>query len=164
MAKKLTYQSTFDEVCKSLMETLGEIEKQGETKQLKFDMLLKYGRILLMEKKLDRAHEVFLQCSIHGIDNNVSDIKELYYWSSRCLEEEDKKDRAVNGYLRLLERERFTKNDEEFVDAILDRLILNGDISALVNDYKKNREEELNNPKDLLGKVIKFLREKNEVS
>ena len=161
MAKKLTYQSTFNEVGWSLMETLEEIKKEGETKQLKFDMLVKHGRMLLMQKKLNDAYQVFLQCSTHAIDNSVPEIKELYYWTSRCLEEKGKKDSAVNGYLRLLESERFTENDEEFVDAVLDRLILFGDIAALVNDYKKKREEELNNPKDLLGKVIKLLREQN---
>ncbi len=164
MAKKLSYQSTFTEVGWSLRETLNEIEKQGETKQLKFDMLLKYGRLLLMEGKPNEAYQLFQQCSIHAIDNGVPDVKELYYWTSRCQEEQGNKERAINGYLMLLEREKFIKNDVEFVDAILDRLILFGDISALVNDYKKKREEELNNPKDSLGKVIKFLREKNEGS
>lgn len=159
MAKKLTYQSTFNEVGWSLMETLEEIKKQGQTKQLKFDMLLKHGRMLLMQKKLDEAYQVFLQCSTHAIDNGVPVIKELYYWTSRCLEEQGNKNSAVNCYLRLLENH--PENDEEFVDAILDRLILFGDISTLVNDYKKNRYEELNNPKDLLGKVIKLLRETN---
>lgn len=162
MAKKLTYQSTFDEVGWSLRETLDEIEKQGETKQLKFDMLLKYGRLLLMESKPGEAYQLFQQCSIHAVDNGVPDIKELYYWTSRCQEEQGNKERAINGYLMLLER--FTENDEGFVDAVLDRLILFGDISTLVNDYKNKREDELNNPKDLLGKVIKFLREKNEGS
>lgn len=162
MAKKLTYHSTFDEVGWSLKETLNEIEKQGETKQLKFDMLLKYGRVLLMENKPNEAHQIFQQCSIHAIDNGVTDVNELYYWSSRSEEEQGNKARAINGYLMLLERERFIENDAEFVDAVLDRLILFGNISTLVNDYKNKREEEINNPKDLLGKVIKFLREKND--
>lgn len=164
MASKLTYQSTFDDVGKSLMETLGEIEKEGETKQLKFDMLLKYGRILLMEKKLEKAYQTFQQCSIHAVDNGISDVKDLYYWTSRCHEERGNKEMAIKGYLMLLERERFIENYEEFVDAVLDRLILFGDISALVNDYKKKGAEELNNPKDLLGKVIKLLKENNAAS
>lgn len=54
MSKKLSYHSTFDDVGKSLMETLGEIKKQGETKQLKFDILLKYCRILLIKETLRR--------------------------------------------------------------------------------------------------------------
>ena len=162
MAKKLTYHSTFDEVGWSLKETLNKIEKQGETKQLKFDMLLKYGRVLLMENKPCEAYQIFQQCSIHAIDNGVTDVKELYYWSSRSQEEQGNKARAINGYLMLLERERFIENDEEFVDAVLDRLILFGNISTLINEYKNKREEEIINPKALLGKVIKFLREKND--
>ena len=130
MVKKLTFQSTFNEVGWSLRETLDEIEKQGETKQLKFDMLLKYGRVLLMQSKLNEAYQTFQQCSIHAIDNGVPDVKELYYWTSRCQEEQGNKERAINGYLMLLERERFTENNEEFVDAVLDRLILFGDIST----------------------------------
>ena len=39
----------------------------------------------------------------------------------------------------LLKRKRFIENDEAFVETVLDRLILFGDISALVNDYKKKR-------------------------
>jgi|GEM_PF-1800441 len=162
MTKKLTYNSTFDEVGWSLRETLNDIEKQGETKQLKFDMLLKYGRIKLMEGKPNESYKIFQQCSVHAIDNGVPDVKELYYWTSRCHEEQGNKELALNGYLMLLERDRFIENDEEFVNAILDRLILFGDITSLVNDYKIKREEEFNNPKDLLGKVIKFLREKSE--
>jgi len=162
MTKKLTYHSTFDELGWSLRETLDDIEKHGETKQLKFDMLLKFGRVKLMEGKPDEAYKIFQQCSIHAIDNGVPDVKELYFWTSRCQEEQGNSERALSGYLMLLERDRFIDNDEQFVNAILDRLILFGDIAQLVNDYKKKREEELNNPKDLLGKVIKFLREQNE--
>lgn len=161
MQKKLTYHSTFDEVGWSLRETLDLIEKHGETKQLKFDMLLKYGRILLMEKKFVRADEVFQQCSIHAIDNGVPEIKELYYWCSRSQEGQGNKERAINGYLRLLEK--FAKyDDEEFINEVLDRLNLFENISPIVTEYKKQREEELNNPKDLLGKTIKFLRERTE--
>lgn len=163
MAKKLTFNSTFDEVGWSLRETLDQIEKHGETKQLKFDMLLKYGRIKLMEGSFDRAYEVFTQCSIHAIDNGVPDIKELYYWTSRCQEEKGNKERAINGYLMLLEK--FAKDDdEEFIDAILDRLNLFENIAPIIAEYKERREEELNNPKDLLGKTIKFLREQNKGS
>ena len=115
-----------------------------------------------MENKPNEAYQVFQECSIHAMDNGIPDVKELYYWSSRSQEEQGNKTRAINGYLMLLERERFIENDEEFVDAVLDRLILFGNISTLVNDYKNKREDEINNPKDLLDKVIKFLRAKND--
>ena len=158
MAKKLTYNSTFDEVGWSLRDTLDEIKQKGETKDLKYEMLLKYGRLRLMEGNLNDAYQIFQQCSIHSIDNGVRDIKELYYWTSRCLEEQGNKERSLGGYLRLLENEENQK-DEEFVNAVLDRLNLFGDISSLVDEYKKRRHEETTNPKDLLGKVLKFLRE-----
>jgi tetratricopeptide (TPR) repeat protein len=160
MATKLTYQSSFEEIGWSLRQTLDEINLQGETPVLKYDMLLKYGRISLMEGQLDKAYKVFQQCSIHAIDNDIPDVKELYYWSCRCLEEKGEADRAVNGYLRLLENKTSIES-EEFVNAVLDRLNLHRDINALVNDFKKIRYEELNNPKDMLDKVIKFFREKN---
>ena len=156
--KKLTYNSTFDEVGWSLRDTLDEIKQKGETKQLKFDMLLKYGRIKLMEGNANEAYQIFQQCSIHAVDNGIPDVKELYYWASRSTEEQGNKERALNGYLMLLENEQNIK-DEDFVNAVLDRLILFGDITTLVDEYKKRRHEEMTNPKDLLGKVLKFLRE-----
>ena len=164
MAIKLTYQSSLDDIGWSLRETLDEIKRYGETKQLKFDMLLKYGRLLLMEGKLDDSYKVFQQCSVHAIDNEIPDTNELYYWASRCLEEQGNTERALTSYLTLLENERFIENDDEFVNAILDRLILFGNITTLVNEYKKKREEELNNPKDMLGKIAKFLRESQKLS
>ena len=110
MAKKLNFQSTFDEIGWSLRETLDEIEQHGETKQLKFDMLLKYGRFKLMEGKPSEAYQIFHQCSIHSVDYGIPDVKELYYWTSRCHEEQGKMDRALKGYLMLLERDRFIEN------------------------------------------------------
>lgn len=159
MEKKITYNSTFNEVGWSLRDTLDEIKQYGETKELKYEMLLKYGRLKLMGGNLNEAYQIFQQCSIHSIDNGVQNIKELYYWTSRCLEEQGNKERALNGYLMLLEKEQFIENDEEFVDAVLDRLTLFGDITLLVTEYKNKRNEEMNNPKDLLGKVIKLLKE-----
>jgi len=63
------------------------------------------------------------QCSVHAIDNWVDDVKEMYYWSARCLEEQVDKERAIGGYLRLLESEKKIK-DEAFLNAVLDRLNL----------------------------------------
>lgn len=163
MKKGLNYQSAFDDVGWSLRETLDEIRLHGETKQLKFDMLLKYGRLKLMEGNLVDAYQIFQQCSNHAMDNGISEVKELYYWTSRCQEAQGNKERALTGYLMLLERDRFIDNDDEFINAILDRLILFGDVSSLITEYKKRRTEEMNNPKDELGKVIKFLREQKEV-
>jgi len=50
-------------------------------------------------------------------------VKEMYYWSARCLEEQVDKERAIGGYLRLLESEKKIK-DEAFLNAVLDRLNL----------------------------------------
>lgn len=158
MTKKLTYNSKIDEIGWSLTETLDLIKQHGETTELKYDMLLKYGRFKLLEGNLNEAYQIFQQCSIHSIDNGVQDIKELYYWTSRCLEEQGNKERALSGYLMLLENEQNTK-DEDFVNAVLDRLILFGDIKSIIGEYKRQRQEEMTNPKDLIGKVLKVLRE-----
>lgn len=162
MPEKLTLHSGLEEIGWSLRETLGKINVEGETPQLKFDMLLKYGRVLFMEGNYERAYEVFQQCSTHAIDNGVPDIKELYFWTSRCLEEKGDTERAKNSYLMLLDRKRFTDNDEEFVNAILDRLNLYGDIKEVIQKYKKKKQEEWDNPPDLLSKVIKFLKEREK--
>lgn len=158
MAKKLTYTSTYDEIGWSLRETLDAIEKQGETKELKYDMLLKYGRLYFVERNYEKAYKILAQCSIHAMDNWVDDVKEMYYWSARCLEEKGDNDRAISGYLRLLESEKNIE-DEAFLNAVLDRLNLYKNLSHLVSEFKKERDEELNNPKDLAGKAAKFLRE-----
>ena len=77
MAKKLTFESTFDEIGWSLRHTLDEIKLKGETKELKYEMLLKYGRLRFMEGCFSDAYQIFRQCSIHSIDNGVNDINEL---------------------------------------------------------------------------------------
>ncbi|HOG05188.1 MAG TPA: hypothetical protein PK978_03020 [Paludibacter sp.] len=154
MAKKLTFESTFDEIGWSLRHTLDEIKLKGETKELKYEMLLKYGRLRFMEGCFSDAYQIFRQCSIHSIDNGVNDINELYYWTSRCLEKLGDKKRALAGYLMLLENKDNLK-DEALVNAVLDRLILCDDIASLADEYKQKRSEE----KDLLGKILKFLRE-----
>ena len=158
MKKKLNYNSNYDDIGWSLRETLDEIDKKGETKELKYDMLLKYGRMKFMEGKFNKAYKIFMQCSSHSIDNCILDNKEIYYWASRCLENMGNEGRALNGYLRLLENEKFI-NDENFVDAVLDRLIFFGDITSLVTEYKRQRNDQMTNPKDSIGKVLKFLRE-----
>lgn len=159
MTSKLTYSSSFYEVGQSLRETLDEIEKNGETAQLKHEMLYKYGRLMMMEGKFQKAYEAFCQCSTHAVDNGIQNVKELYYWTSRSLEELGNKERAINGYLMLLEKDRFIEGDEDFVNALLDRLSLFENMAALVADYRVKRYEELTNPKDFLGQTIKFLRD-----
>ena len=85
--QKLNYKSNIDEIGNSLMETLSEIKKEGETKELKFDMLFKYGRVLFLQNEFGKSHQAFEQAAVHAIENNISEIKNLYYWSARCLEE-----------------------------------------------------------------------------
>ena len=161
MANKITYQSTYDDVGWSLRDTLDEIEQHGETIQLKFDMLYKYGRLHLLSDEPDKAYQIFQHCSIHAIENGISDadLNELYYWTTRCVEEQGNKERALELYLMLLEKVDLSENNDEFVNAVLDRLTLFGNITALVEEYKQKREEEMNNPQDLLGQAIKVLRE-----
>lgn len=161
MSRKLNYQSSYEEIGWSLRETLDEIQKNGETKHLKFEMLLKYGRLLLHQGKLNEAYQTFQQCSIYALENGVLDVKELYYWTSRCFEAQGDIQRALGSYLMLLERDKFVENDEPFVNEILDRIIKFGNVTPLINKYKKARAEEMANPKDLLGQVIKYLKENN---
>jgi ketopantoate reductase len=52
MENKLTYNSTYNEVGCSLRVTLDEIKKYGETKELKYEMLLKYGSSSTIQKSL----------------------------------------------------------------------------------------------------------------
>lgn len=158
MDKESTYNSNYEEIGISLQHTLDEIKKSGETIDLKYDMLLKYGILNLMKGNSDKAYQVFQQCSIYSIDNAIEDVRELYYWTSRCLEELGKKEIAFNVYLMLLEKESINNNDQELIDGVLERLCLFGDISSLVNEYKNTRDVEANNPKSLLDKVIKNLR------
>jgi len=104
MTYKLTIHSGYEEIGRSLMETLQKIEAEGDTPQLKFDMLLKYARLLFMEGNYDRCQEILQQASTHSIDNGVRDIGDLYFWADRCLEEKGDTERAISGYLMLLER------------------------------------------------------------
>lgn len=158
MPDKLTLHSSREEIGWSLRETLDKMNAEGETPQLKFDMLLKYGKFHFMEGNFDRAYEVFQQCSIHGIDNGVRDLEDLYYWTSRCLEEKGDMERAKNSYLMLLERDAY-RDDEEMVNAILDRLNLYEDMAEVIQKYRKKKQEEWDNPPGLLSGVIKFLKE-----
>lgn len=161
MSKTLTFHSNLEDIGWSLRETLDKIKVEGETPQLKFDMLLKYGRLHFIQGNYNRAYEVFQQCSTHAIDNGVPDTKGLYFWSSRCLEEKGDTERAKNSYLMLLERESY-RDDEEMVNAILDRLNQYDDIAEVIQQYKKKKQEEWDNPPDLLSKVIKFLKEREK--
>ena len=74
MTKHLILCSDYEEIGRSLRQTLDKIEAEGETPQLKFDMLLKYARLLFMEGNYDRCHEVLQQASTHSIDNGIWDI------------------------------------------------------------------------------------------
>ena len=110
---KLSINSTFDEVAMSLQHTLSEIKKVGENKHLEYDKLMKYGRLMLMENSFDKAYQIFQQCSIHATDNGIQNIKELYYWTSRCQEGNGNKVMAINSYLMLLEN---FADDDNFIN------------------------------------------------
>ena len=162
MAKKLNFQSSFQDIGMSLSDTLEEIKLHGETKQLKFDMLLKYGRLLLANGDPDKAYKVFQQCSIHAIDNGMLDVRELYFWTCRVLEEQGKNDKAISIYMDLLERDIYIKDDEDFVNAILERLITYGDISSLASQVKNRTNEYVANPNVFLGKITEIIHESNK--
>ena len=158
--QKLNYKSNIDEIGNSLMETLTEIKKEGETKELKFDMLVKYGRVLFLQNEFGKSYQTFEQAAIHAIENNISEIKSLYYWTARCLEENGAKEAAFKSYLILLDNKQFTANDEEFIDIVLDRLNFFENLEEKIINYKIQKAEELENPTDLLGKLMKYFKVK----
>lgn len=158
MIKKLTIHSNYEEIGWSLKETLDRIKAEGETPQLKFDMLLKYAKLLFMEGNYDRSYKLLQQASAHSIDNGVRDIEDLYFWANRSLEEKGDIERAKTGYLMLLEREPY-RDDEEMLNAILDRLNRYEDLAEALQKYRKKKQEEWDNPPDLLHKAIKLLKE-----
>jgi len=140
MAKKLSLKSTYNEVGWSLRETLDQIERNGETKELKYDMLLKYGWLKFLDNDPDGAYRIFSQCSTHAIDNGILDIDELFYWAARCLEEKGDKENALNGYLSLLESSSKYQNNEELINEIFDRLKVYGDIPSLLREYENKHK------------------------
>ena len=71
------------------------------------------------------------------------------------------KKRAFKSYLILLDNKQFIENDEEFVDTVLDRLSFFENLEEKIINYKIQKAEELENPTDLLGKLLKDLKEKS---
>lgn len=110
-----------------------------------------------IEGKYARCYEVLQQASTHSIDNGVRDIEDLYFWTNRCLEEKGDTERAISGYLMLLEREPYRSN-EEMTNAILDRLNRHDDLTETIQKYQKKKKEDWDNPPDLLHKMIKLLK------
>jgi tetratricopeptide (TPR) repeat protein len=118
---ELYYNADLKTIGNSLMVTLSEIEKNGETPILKAEMLYKYARVKFCDGKFIEAHQVFGQCNSHLIMNNLPENKEIYYWVGRILEEKGEFEKAKTTYTISLERARFL-NDQIFVDEILDRI------------------------------------------
>ena len=118
---ELTYNADLKTIGNSLMKTLSEIEKNGETPTLKGQMLYKFARLKFCERDFEEAHKVLGQCNSHLIMNNLPENKEIYYWVGRILEEQGEFEKAKTTYTMNLERARFL-NDQTFVDEILDRI------------------------------------------
>lgn len=97
IVEKSTLHSGYEEIGWSLRETLDNIVAEGETPQLKFEMLLKYARLLFIDGNYDRCQEVLQQASAHSIDNGVREIEDLYFWANRCLEERGNTERAISS-------------------------------------------------------------------
>lgn len=57
----------------------------------------------------------------------------------------------------LHEREPY-RSDEEMTNAILDRLNRYDDLTETIQIYQKKKQEDWDNPPDLLHKVIKLLK------
>jgi len=139
IVQNLTYDSSLEEVEASLKGTIKQMELNGETQELKFEKLLKEGRVKLLKGKVKQAYRIFHQCMLDPTSTNSLDIGELYFWSTRCQEELGNKNKALRDYLLLLEKEQATRNNQDLINAILDRLIVFGDISKLVKDFKKRK-------------------------
>lgn len=137
IVQNLTYDSSLEEVEASLKGTIKQMELNGETQELKFEKLLKEGRVKLLKGEVKQAYRIFHQCMLDPTSTNSLDIGELYFWSTRCQEELGNKNKALRDYLLLLEKEQATRNNQDLINAILDRLIEYGDISKLVEDFKK---------------------------
>lgn len=118
---KLGYNSDIHTISNSLMETLAEIKKSGETPILKSEMLYKYGRLKFMENEFDEAHKLFGQSNLLLFDNNLPESKEIFYWGARSFEAKGDVVKALSAYKFLLERAKFI-GDQIFVDEILDRI------------------------------------------
>tara|TARA_R110001606_G_scaffold398907_1_gene579501 strand:+ start:533 stop:907 length:375 start_codon:yes stop_codon:yes gene_type:complete len=118
---RLKFNDTLEIIGNSLMKTLSEIENYGETPELKAEMLYKYGRVHFLQNNFEKAYKVFEQCNIHIIDNNLPQNIEIYYWVGRISEETKKNEKARSAYLITLEQMK-DKNDEEFMNEILDRI------------------------------------------
>ncbi|MBW7937055.1 MAG: hypothetical protein H3C71_07955 [Flavobacteriales bacterium] len=112
-----------------------------------------------MEGKHARCYEVLQQASTHSIDNGVWEIEDLDFWANRCLEEKGDTERAISGYLMLLEREPY-RSDEEMTNAILDRLSRYDNLTETIQKYQKKKQEDWDNPPDLLHRTIKLLKGK----
>ena len=139
IVQNLTYDSSLEEVEASLKGTIKQMELNGETQELKFEKLLKEGRVKLLKGEVKQAYRIFHQCMLDPTSTNSLDIGELYFWSTRCQEELGNKNKALRDYLLLLEKEQATRNNQDLINAILDRLIVFGDISKLVKDFKKRK-------------------------
>ncbi len=118
---KLNFNSDMQTVSNSLMKTLSEIDKNGETPILKAEMLFKYARVKFLDKQFDEAHKIFGQCNVALIDNQLPENKEIYYWVGRISEAKGEIEKARTIYTMCLEKARFI-DDHEFVDEKLDRI------------------------------------------
>src|SRR5690554_5341934 len=116
-----------------------QIEIKGKKQKIKFEKLIKERKIKLLKREVKQAYRIFHQCMLDPTSTNSLDIGELYFWSTRCQEELGNKNKALRDYLLLLEKEQATRNNQDLINAILDRLIVFGDISKLVKDFKKRK-------------------------
>src|SRR2546428_5576914 len=101
---KLAFNADYKTVGHSLMETIDEIERNGETPLLKSEMLFKYARMKFLENKFDEAYKIFGQCNMLLIDKGLPENKEIYYWVSRIAEAKGEIEKAMGFYKICLER------------------------------------------------------------
>ena len=133
MDRRLTLSSTFNEIARSLADTMKEIDAKGKTKELQYDLLIKTGRLDFMEGKFEEAYQGFQECIAHFAAGQKDN--ELYYWISRCLEGLGEKDKALSGYLMALEK---NEDDDELTLMTYGQFLQNSAIARQSINKKEN--------------------------
>lgn len=115
------YKSDYKAIGNSLVETIAQIEKNGETPLLKFEMLFKFAKMKFLDNKADEAHKIFGKCNSVLIDNGLPENFELYYWMARIFEGKGEIEKAASTYRMCLTRGNLA-DDPEFINELLDRI------------------------------------------
>lgn len=107
----------------ALVAILSRIKEEGETPELKAEMLYIFGRYKFSEQEFDESHETFSQLNTHLTENNLPKNYEIFYWVARILEEKEEFSNAKTTYLTVLSKVKQQEN-KDLENEILDRINL----------------------------------------